>query len=63
MDICIECFIETHISQPKKKIMTKFSGYDPWGIPSTFMMSDMGVNKAYNISYNSHVTKYSPLIG
>ena len=59
IDICIVGFIDTHISQPKIKIIdTKFSGYDPWGIPSTFMMSDLGVNKAYNISFNSHVTKY-----
>ena len=27
------------------------------------MTSDMGVKKPYNISFNSHMTKYWPLIG
>ena len=45
IDICILCFIETRISAKNKDNYTTFSGYDSWGIPITFMISDMGVNE------------------
>ena len=47
------------LSQNKDNDKT-FSGYDPWDIPSTFMKSDMGVNKAYNLSFSGRCDQILP---